>query len=49
MNHTILISLATIGICICPKFTLGCVLVYFNHEVLGVLAIVLSLINTSEK
>jgi hypothetical protein len=36
--------LAFIGVFICPRFTLGCVLVHFDHPVLGVISIVLSII-----
>jgi hypothetical protein len=38
-----MILLTIIGIFICPVFTLGCVLIHFNHSGLGILAIIVSL------
>ncbi len=36
--------LTFIGIIFCPRFTLGCVLIYFGHTFLGIFAIILSII-----
>lgn len=34
--------LTLIGVFTCPKFTLGCVCCYFNHPILGVIIILVS-------
>jgi len=38
------IFLTIIGIIFAPIFTLGCVLIHFDHEWLGVFAIIISLL-----
>ncbi len=37
-----------IGLFFFPRFTLGCVLCHYDHEVLGVLAIIISFIETDD-
>ncbi len=37
--------LVLIGIFICPILTLGCILVHYDHEILGAIAIIVSLID----
>lgn len=41
--------LTLIGLMCFPRFTLGCILVYYNHPLLGTIAIVLSLIEYKTK
>ena len=41
--------LALIGIIYCPVFTLGCVLVHYDHAFLGVIAILISLTVSDNK
>jgi len=36
--------LTLIGILVAPIFTFGCVLIYFDHPILGIIAIVVSII-----
>ena len=42
--QVILFLLTLLGILTAPIFTLGCVLIHYNHEVLGVFAIVVSVL-----
>jgi len=44
MIQVILFLLTLLGILTAPIFTLGCVLIHYNHEVLGVFAIVVSVL-----
>ena len=39
MVHFILITLTLIGIFLGPVLTLGCVLIYFGHPILGGIAV----------
>lgn len=43
-NETVLIILTIAGILLFPILTLGCVLIYYGHPLLGTLAIVVSII-----
>lgn len=38
-----------IGILFFPIFTLGCVLIHFDHPVLGLIAIIISLFKENKK
>jgi len=38
-----------LGILFCPVFTLGCVLVHYDHPLLGILAIAISLLRGAKK
>ncbi len=42
-----MIFLTFLGILIAPIFTLGCILIHYNHEWLGLFAIIISLINNN--
>lgn len=39
-----MILFTLIGIFLCPIFTLGCVLLHYNHDILGIVAIVYSIL-----
>lgn len=41
-----LIFLTLIGIFICPVLTFGCVLIYYDHPVLGIIAIAYSILRS---
>jgi hypothetical protein len=45
MNEIICI----IGALLCPIFTLGCVLIHYNHTLLGLLIICISIISFFKK
>jgi len=39
-----MIILVLIGMLVAPIFTLGCVLIHYNHTILGIIAIIISIL-----
>jgi len=39
--------LTLIGIFLCPIFTFGCVLIHYDHPILGIIAIIVSMFGDS--
>lgn len=46
MIQTIILTILTlVGIWKFPVFTLGCILIHYEHPVLGIIAIIVSIVN----
>ncbi len=46
---TLLCFMTILGIFFRPVFTFGCVLIYYEHPLLGVLALLISMFKENEK